>query len=379
MSDVHETTLALAKDLIRRRSITPDDGGCLALVAARLAARGFVCERVDRAGIGNLWARHGTGRPLVCLAGHVDVVPPGSVEQWTADPFSPVERDGFLYGRGASDMKGPLAAMVTAVERVVAARPSHAGSLAVLLTADEEGDATDGTVAVVDALRTRGERIDACLLGEPTSVDRLGDTVKNGRRGSLSGVLTVRGIQAHIAYPERGRNAIHLAVPAIAALVSETWDDGNEYFPPTSFQVSNVRAGTGAPNVTPGTLEAWFNFRFSTASPDAVLRARTHAILDRLGLDYTIAWTLSAEPFLTRPGPLVDTLCAAVGDVTGVTPALSTSGGTSDGRFLAAIADQVVEFGPPNESIHKVDERIAVADLAPLSMIYQRTLETLLG
>lgn len=379
MTDIHRSTLALAESLIRRRSITPHEAGCLELVADRLAAIGFVCERIDRAGVANLWARHGTSRPLVCLAGHVDVVTPGPEAEWTADPFEPVERDGHLYGRGAADMKSSVAAMVTAVERLVTARPSHRGGIAVLLTTDEEGAATNGTAAVVHILRGRGETIDACLLGEPTSDVRLGDTIKNGRRGSLNGVLTVRGVQGHIAYPERGRNPIHLALPVLSELSAIEWDRGNDHFPPTSFQMSNLHAGTGAVNVIPGRLEMSFNFRFSTASTETTLKTRVHEVLDRHGLDYEIAWSLSGAPFVTGRGPLVETLEAVVRDVTGVMPRLSTSGGTSDGRFLAAVAREVVEFGPLNESIHKVDERISLADLAPLSVIYERTVAALLG
>lgn len=379
MNRIHDTTLALAKALIARRSITPDDDGCLELVAARLAAAGFHGERIDRGGVRNLWARRGTAAPLICLAGHVDVVPPGPVDRWTSDPFEPVERLGQLVGRGAADMKVPVAAMVTAVERFVNAHPSHEGSIAVLLTSDEEGDARDGTVAVVDALRERGETIDACLLGEPTSVSRLGDTIKNGRRGSLNGILTVRGVQCHIAYPERGLNPIHTAMPALAELVATEWDEGNAHFPPTSFQISNVHAGTGANNVTPGAIEVTFNFRFSTASTEDELRARVDEILMRHTLDYDVTWSLSGAPFVTGRGPLIDTLTSVVQGVTGVPPQLSTSGGTSDGRFLASIAREVAEFGPVNESIHKIDERVALADIEPLSLIYEQTIARLLG
>lgn len=378
MSQVYETTLALAKALIERRSVTPDDAGCLDLVADRLVASGFHCERIDRGGVGNLWARRGTDAPLVCFAGHVDVVPPGPVDQWTNEPFEPVERLGQLVGRGAADMKGPVAAMVTAIERFVAAHPDHDGSIALLLTSDEEGDAHDGTVAVVEALRSRGERIDACLLGEPTSVSRLGDTIKNGRRGSLNGILTVRGLQCHVAYPERGLNPIHTAVPALAELIGTEWDEGNAHFPPTSFQISNVHAGTGAHNVIPGTIEVMFNFRFSTASTEDELKARVDEILSRHALDYDVTWSLSGAPFVTGRGPLIDTLTRVVQGVTGVAPQLSTGGGTSDGRFLAAIAREVAEFGPLNESIHKIDERLALADIEPLSVIYEQTLAALL-
>lgn len=379
MSRVYETTLALAKALIARRSVTPDDDGCLDLVADRLVASGFHCERIDRGGVRNLWARRGTDAPVVCFAGHVDVVPPGPTDQWTNDPFEPVERLGQLIGRGAADMKGPVAAMVTAMERCVAAHPNHDGSLALLLTSDEEGDARDGTAAVVDVLRARGEVIDACVLGEPTSVSRLGDTIKHGRRGSLNGMLTVRGVQCHIAYPERGLNPIHTAIPALAELIGTEWDEGNAHFPPTSFQISNVHAGTGANNVVPGAIEVMFNFRFSTASTEDELRARVHEILGRHALDYDVTWSLSGAPFVTGRGPLVDTLSRVVQGVTGVAPQLSTSGGTSDGRFLASIAREVAEFGPLNDSIHKIDERLALADIEPLSVIYEQVLTTLLG
>jgi len=375
---VHRQTLDLARRLIACRSVTPDDGGCLELIAAALTASGFACERLDRGPVRNLWARHGSGDPVVCLAGHVDVVPPGPVERWTSDPFQPVERDGCLYGRGAADMKTSVAAMVTAAQRYVAATPGHAGSLTLLLTSDEEGAAADGTAAVVRELRSRGQRLDACVVGEPTSVAQFGDTIKNGRRGSLSGVLTVAGIQCHIAYPERGRNPIHAALPALAALAATRWDGGNEYFAPTSFQISSVQAGAGADNTIPGTLAVRFNFRFSTASTPDDLQARVQAVLDSHRVEYDLVWTLAAEPFLAPRGALVDVLTAAVAAATGVTPALSTSGGTSDGRFLAAVAREVVEFGPLGTSIHGIDEHVALADIAPLSVIYEQVLTVLL-
>lgn len=374
--DIQAATIALAKQLIACRSVTPADAGALDLLTTRLAAAGFVCTPVDRGGVRNLWARHGADGPLVCFAGHVDVVPPGPLDQWQSDPFLPAEREGLLYGRGAADMKGALAAMVTAAERLAAR--AAGGSVALLVTADEEGEATDGTVAVVEQLQSRGETIDACIVGEPTSAVRFGDTVKNGRRGSLNGVLTVRGVQCHIAYPERGRNPIHDAAPALAELAGHEWDRGNEYFPPTSFQISNLQAGTGANNVIPGTLRALFNLRFGTASSVESLQARVHAILDRHGADYSLEWTVSGLPFLTPRGSLVEALSRAIGEQTGAAPQLSTSGGTSDGRFLAAVARQVVEFGPLNASIHKVDEHVAIADLGPLSAIYERTAELLL-
>jgi len=374
----HDETVALARQLIACRSVTPHDDGCVDLIAARLAAVGFRCERIDRGGVRNLWARHGHGTPLICLAGHVDVVPPGPVEGWTSDPFVATERDGYLYGRGASDMKGPLAAMIVAAERFVAAHPGHVGSVALLLTSDEEGAAIDGTVAVVDALQSRGETIDACIVGEPTSTRLLGDTVKNGRRGSLNGTLLVKGTQCHIAYPERGRNPIHMALSALAELAAVEWDRGNEYFPPTSFQISNVRAGTGIVNIIPGLLEVLFNFRFSPESTVDGMRARVHEILDRHGVEYELVWSLAGAPFMTGRGKLVETVSRAIISVTEVTPELSTSGGTSDGRFIARIAREVVEFGPVAESMHGVDERVRLADLGPLSVIYERTVEALL-
>jgi succinyl-diaminopimelate desuccinylase len=332
---------------------------------------------MDRAGVGNLWARRGRARPVICVAGHVDVVPPGPLGEWTSDPFEPTERDGLLFARGASDMKGPLAAAVTALERIAAQCPAATGSLALLVTSDEEGVATDGTVAVVDALRARGETIDYAVVAESTSQERLGDTIKNGRRGSLNGVLTVQGVQAHIAYPHRGRNAVHLGLPALSELTSIEWDGGDEYFPPTSFQISNVSAGTGADNVLPGSMTVWFNFRFSPALTADDLKARVHACLERHGLPYQVAWRLSGQPFLTARGLLTDALSAAIRSATALTPELSTSGGTSDARFLAAIAGEVVEFGPVTSSIHQVDEHIRLADLGPLSRIYEDTIERL--
>jgi len=378
-SDPQSTTLALSRTLIACRSITPDDGGSLALIEHRLSRLGFMCERLDRGGVGNLWARLGTESPLMCFAGHVDVVPTGPVEQWSAPPFDAVQREGFLYGRGAADMKGSVAAMVTAAERIAGSGALKGGSLAILLTSDEEGDAIDGTAAVVETLQQRGLTIDQCLVGEPTSAARFGDTLKNGRRGSLSARLRVHGIQCHVAYPERGRNPIHQAAPALAELAATAWDNGNEYFGPTTFQLSNIHGGTGAPNVVPGALDVQFNLRFSTESPAEALEQRIAAVLNRHGLDYHLEWTLSAEPFLTPVGPLVDAVRDAVRAVTGVTPELSTSGGTSDGRFLAAVSREVVEFGPMNDTIHKIDERVAVADLGPLSAIYERVARRLLG
>ena len=379
MADASRSTLDLARQLIACRSVTPDDGGCMAILGARLEAAGFTCERMDRGAVKNLWARRGTAAPLVCLAGHVDVVPTGPIERWTSDPFTPTERDGYLFGRGAADMKVGVAAMTTAAERFAAAMPNHRGSIALLITSDEEGTGVDGTKAVVRELLGRGERIDACILGEPTSTTQFGDTIKNGRRGSLNGVLTLKGVQCHIAYPERGRSPILPALPALAALAATDWDRGNEYFSPTSFQISDVHAGTGANNTIPGSMEVWFNFRFSTESTEESLKARVHQVLDAHGLEYELKWALSGAPFLSPRGGLVDVVSAAVREVTGVTPALSTSGGTSDGRFLAGISREVIEFGPVSASIHGIDEHVKLADIGPLSQIFERALGALLA
>ena len=378
-TDIQQQTLELAKQLIACRSITPADGGALELLAARLDRSGFTCERIDRAPVRNLWARRGTGAPLVCLAGHVDVVPPGPVDRWTSDPFTPTERDGHLFGRGAADMKASVAALVTAAERFVARQPHHQGSIALLFTSDEEGAGIDGTAAVVRELQSRQVRIDACIIGEPTSVSRLGDTIKNGRRGSLNGILSVKGIQCHIAYPERGRNPIQVALPALTELAAIKWDRGNEYFSPTSFQISDIHAGTGANNVIPGALEVMFNFRFSTESTADGLKARVQRVLDAHGVDYDLKWSLSGAPFLSPRGGLVDVMREAVTRVIGVTPVLSTSGGTSDGRFLAGVSREVVEFGPLSASIHGIDEHVPIADLAPLSAVYEQVLGALLA
>ncbi|MBY0577223.1 MAG: succinyl-diaminopimelate desuccinylase [Gallionellaceae bacterium] len=371
-------TLQLAKQLIARHSLTPLDDGCIDIIGARLAPLGFSLEKMRCGEVDNLWARRGSTGPLVCFAGHTDVVPAGPLNQWLSDPFTPTVRDGMLYGRGASDMKGSLAAFVTAIEKFVAACPLHRGSIALLLTSDEEGVAVDGTVRVVDALRERNEPIDYCIVGEPTSDTKTGDTIKNGRRGSLSGVLTVKGVQGHIAYPHLVKNPIHLAAPAIAELAATTWDNGNEYFPPTSWQVSNIHGGTGATNVVPGTVDITFNFRFSTASTVDGLKQKTHAILDRHGLEYDMQWELSAKPYLTPRGSLVDAASAAIRQVQGITAELSTSGGTSDGRFIADICPQVLEVGPLNATIHKLNECVAVADLDALSEIYRLILVRLL-
>ena len=375
-------TLDLAKDLIARRSITTEDAGCLDLIAARLAPLGFACERMDSTGptglVRNLWARLGAAKPLIVFAGHTDVVPPGPVEKWQSDPFVPTERNGMLCGRGAADMKTSVAAAVVAVERLLADTPELQGSLAFLLTSDEEGDATDGTVKVVETLKARGELLDCCIVGEPTSVSRQGDTIKNGRRGSLSGKLIVKGVQGHVAYPEKVKNPIHRAAPALAELAAAHWDIGNEFFPPTSFQISNIHAGTGATNVVPGTLEVLFNFRFSTASTAEGLQNRVHHILDKHGLEYDLLWTLGGRPFLSHPGRLVSALVEAIQLEADVTAELSTSGGTSDGRFIADICPEVVEFGPVNATIHKIDECVALVDIEPLARIYETTFRKLL-
>lgn len=374
-------TLELAKALIARRSITTEDAGCLDLIAARLEPLGFICERIDSEGptgrVANLWARRGDTKPLVVFAGHTDVVPPGPPKQWHSDPFVPTERDGFLFGRGAADMKTSIAAAVVAVERLLEGTEPD-GSLAFLLTSDEEGDATDGTIKVVEALKARSESLDFCIVGEPTSVGRQGDTIKNGRRGSLSGKLIVKGVQGHVAYPEKVKNPIHRAAPALAELAAAHWDIGNEFFPPTSFQISNIHAGTGATNVVPGTLEVLFNFRFSTASTAESLQDRVHHILDKHGIEYELQWTLGGKPFLTQPGRLVDALTRAIRAETGIAAELSTSGGTSDGRFIADICTEVVEFGPVNATIHKIDECVPLADIEPLARIYEATFRQLL-
>lgn len=374
-----DPTLELAKNLIACHSVTPEDGGCMEIIGARLKPLGFSLEYINRNGVTNLWARRGTQAPLFVFAGHTDVVPTGPLDKWTSPPFAPEIRDGMLYGRGTADMKSSLAASVTAVEAFLAANPDFPGSLGFLLTSDEEGDATDGTVIVVETLKARGETIDFCIIGEPTSVDTLGDMIKNGRRGSLSGVLTVKGIQCHIAYPEKGRNPIHEAAPALAELAATEWDRGNEYYQPTTWQISNIHGGTGATNVVPGSIEVKFNFRFSTASTPEGLQARLCAILEKHKLDYEIKWTLGARPFLTGRGPLADAASTAIREVCGIETELSTTGGTSDGRFIADICKQMLEIGPVNATSHKIDECITVDSYPKLSAVYRRILEQTLS
>ncbi|WP_022980965.1 succinyl-diaminopimelate desuccinylase [Ideonella sp. B508-1] len=378
-------TLRLVEDLIARPSVTPADHGCQDLIAQRLTALGFVAEHLpfgpEDFRVQNLWAVHDGGRPgpTVVFAGHTDVVPPGPLALWNSDPFVPSHREGKLFGRGAADMKTSVAAMVVAAEEFVRAHPGHAGRVAFLITSDEEGPSVDGTVKVVQALRERGERLDCCIVGEPTCVEKLGDMIKNGRRGSLSGKLVVTGVQGHVAYPQLARNPVHEAAPALAQLAATEWDAGNEYFPPTTWQISNIHAGTGATNVIPGELVVDFNFRFSTASTPESLKARVAQVLDRHQLQWRIDWTLGGEPFLTPVGSLVTALSEAIQAETGVRTELSTTGGTSDGRFIAKLCEQVVEFGPVNVTIHKVNEHVAVDSVEPLKNIYRRTLETLLA
>ena len=376
MSD--SPVLALAKDLISRPSVTPEDAGCQQMMADFLARLGFQIEPMIFHDTTNLWARRGTEGPLFCFAGHTDVVPSGPVEKWDTPPFTPTLRDGMLHGRGAADMKGSLAAMLVAVERFIAANPDHKGSIAFLITSDEEGPFINGTPKVIETLEARNEKITWCLVGEPSSTHRVGDMVKNGRRGSITGDLTVKGIQGHVAYPHLGRNPVHQAAPAIAELAATVWDNGNDFFPPTSFQIPNISAGTGASNVIPGELKVQFNFRFSTELTDEEIKRRTHAILDKHGLEYELVWTLSGHPFLTPAGELVEATVAAIEEVAAIKAELSTSGGTSDGRFIARTGAQVVELGPINATIHKINECVKVADLESLTHMYQRILKKLL-
>jgi succinyl-diaminopimelate desuccinylase len=372
-------TIQLAIDLISRRSVTPEDAGCQDLMIQRLQALGFKIERLPFGEVTNFWARRGEQGPLLAFAGHTDVVPTGPEAQWQSPPFDPVMRDGYVFGRGAADMKGSLAAMITACERFIQQYPAHSGSIAFLITSDEEGPTNkDGTVKVVEQLVARQEKIDWCLVGEPSSTQTVGDVVKNGRRGSLSGTLTIHGMQGHVAYPQLAANPIHLFAPALAELAAHEWDRGNEFFPPTTFQVSNIHAGTGANNVIPGDLEVVFNFRFSTEVTQAQLQSRVEAILTNHKLDYDLQWSLSGQPFLTPAGKLVEMTQAAIKDITGQDTELSTAGGTSDGRFIAPTGAQVVELGPVNATIHKVNECVKAANLDTLSLIYERILENLL-
>jgi len=372
-------TLDLAIDLISRDSTTPEDAGCQDLMIARLEAIGFKAERMRFDDVDNFWARRGNTSPVLAFAGHTDVVPTGPVEKWDSHPFKPEIRDGVLYGRGASDMKGSLAAIVTACERFVAKHPNHKGSVALLITSDEEGPSINGTIKVVEALEARNEKMDYCLVAEPSSSKQAGDVIKNGRRGSLNAVLTVKGKQGHVAYPQLARNPVHQAAAAIAELTAETWDNGNDSFPPTSFQVSNINGGTGATNVIPGELEVVFNFRFSTEQTDQGLRDRVETLLNKHGLDYSIKWTLSGHPFLTAEGALVDAARDAIKETTGIDTELSTSGGTSDGRFIAPTGSQVLELGPLNATIHQVNECVGVAELDTISTYYEKIMEKLLS
>ena len=373
------STVALTQDLIRRPSVSPEDQGCLQIIGERLGAIGFRLERMPFGPVENLWALHGEGGPMLCFAGHTDVVPTGPREEWQTDPFEPVIRDGMLYGRGAADMKSGLAAMITATERFIAKHPRHSGTLAFLLTSDEEGPSVDGTRRVMEVLEARGEKITWCVVGEPTSTDAFGDMVKIGRRGSLSGKLTVHGIQGHVAYPHLADNPVHAAAPALAELAARVWDKGNEFFQPTTFQISNISAGTGAPNVIPGELKARFNIRFSTEQTVEKLQQTITEILNRHKVNYTLEWFVSGLPFFTPPGALSDAVLKAVKEKTGRTPELSTTGGTSDGRFIAPTGAQVVELGVINATIHKVNESVRIADIDTLSQTYERVMELLLS
>ncbi|CEO40051.1 succinyl-diaminopimelate desuccinylase [Photobacterium kishitanii] len=376
MSD--SPVITLAKDLMSRPSVTPEDAGCQTIMIERLQALGFIIETMVFEDTTNLWARRGTQAPLFVFAGHTDVVPSGPVEQWHTPPFEPTIIDGYLHGRGAADMKGSLACMVVAIERFIAQNPNHNGSIALLITSDEEGPFINGTTRVVDTLEARNEKIDMCIVGEPSSTHAVGDIVKNGRRGSITGDLIVNGIQGHVAYPHLANNPIHKALPALAELAATHWDDGNDFFPPTSFQIPNVAAGTGASNVIPGQFKVQFNFRFSTELTDADIKRRVHSILDAHGLDYDLKWTLSGHPFLTDSGTLVDAVVAAITEINHTPPQLLTTGGTSDGRFIARTGAQVVELGPVNATIHKVNECVKVTDLEKLTDMYQRILSKIL-
>ncbi|HEU0152137.1 MAG TPA: succinyl-diaminopimelate desuccinylase [Arenimonas sp.] len=375
MSDV----LALAKELIARPSVTPDDAGCQAMISERLARAGFRCEQIDFGAVKNLWASHGDGGEVLCFLGHTDVVPPGPREAWASDPFTPTIRDGYLYGRGAADMKGSVAAFVLALEQFVAAQPDHPGTVALLLTSDEEGDAIDGVRRVAEHFRASGRRIDFCVTGEPSSKEVLGDLLRVGRRGTLSGTLTVHGIQGHVAYPEKARNPIHQAMPALAELAARRWDEGYPEFPASSFQVSNIHAGTGANNVIPGHCEVLFNFRYNPGWSAGALEREVHAVLDRHGLQYDLRWHRGGEPFLTGEGRLRAAVRAVLEEQCGTTPDENTGGGTSDARFIAPLGAEVVEVGPVNATIHKVDERVAVDELERLPALYRAIAERLLS
>ena len=372
-------SLELAKELISRPSVTPDDQNCQQLLVERLQKIGFAVEELHFGDTKNVWLRRGTQAPVFCFAGHTDVVSTGPVEKWDSPPFEPTERGGRLYGRGAADMKTSIACFVTACERFVAENPDHQGSIALLITSDEEGDALDGTTKVVDVLKARGEWIDYCIVGEPTAVDKLGDMLKNGRRGSLSGNLTVKGKQGHIAYPYLAINPVHTFAPALLELTQEVWDEGNEYFPPTSFQISNINGGTGATNVIPGELNVKFNFRFSTESTEEGLKQRVHSILDKHGVQYDLQWSCSGQPFLTQAGKLTDVAREAIAEICGVEAELSTTGGTSDGRFIKAIAKELIELGPSNATIHQINENVRLEDIPKLSAVYEGMLTRLLA
>jgi succinyl-diaminopimelate desuccinylase len=378
VTELSEPVIDLLCDLIQRRSITPEDAGCQGLMSERLEQLGFTCETMLFNDVTNLWARRGSASPVLCFAGHTDVVPPGNEQEWNTDPFEPTFKDGFLYGRGSADMKSGLAAMIISLEEFLGEHPDYAGSIALLITSDEEGRARDGTLKVIQALSARDEHIDWCVLGEPSSQDNLGDIVRVGRRGSLSGMLTVRGIQGHVAYPQLADNPIRRFAPVLAELHDIVWDDGNEFFPPTSFQVVDVQAGIGAPNVTPGELTARFNLRYSTEWTHESLQEKVHSIFDTHDIEYELKWHLSGEPFLTQPGKLINAVHEAVTEHTGVAPELSTGGGTSDGRFISPAGTDVVELGPVNASIHKIDEHVKVSDVVTLTKMYKRIMELML-
>ncbi|MBD1575897.1 succinyl-diaminopimelate desuccinylase [Vibrio sp. S11_S32] len=378
MSNTDSPVLALAKDLLQRQSVTPEDAGCQQVMIERLKALGFEIEIMVFDDTTNFWARRGNQAPLFTFAGHTDVVPSGPIEQWHTPPFEPTIIDGYLHARGAADMKGSLACMVVAVERFIADHPEHTGSIAFLITSDEEGPFINGTTRVIDTLMARDEIIDMCIVGEPSSTDHVGDVIKNGRRGSITGDLVIKGVQGHVAYPHLAKNPIHQAMPALSELAATVWDNGNDFFPPTSFQIPNIAAGTGASNVVPGELQVQFNLRFSTELTDTDIKRRAHAILDSHGLDYDIKWTLNGNPFLTSEGPLIDAVVKAVKAVNHQPAQLLTTGGTSDGRFIARMGSQVVELGPVNATIHKVNECVNIADLEKLTDMYQKTLENCL-